>query len=190
MGLLTRVIIASTLLRWYEEGGSSPSDPFAGSGWLDERMLVLAATRMRPVLFAAAALLVAALLAAAFSARAAEARYVSGEAVVAEAQTWLGVPYVYGGASRAGVDCSGLTMKVYEAFGVRLPHNAAAQFGYGVPSGGKAGDLVFQDFGYGGITHVGIAVGDGRQINAPYPGTVVRYDPIYPEYTVGYRSIF
>lgn len=114
----------------------------------------------------------------------------SGSAVVAEAQTWLGVPYVWGGASRSGVDCSGLTMLVFAQFGISLPHSAAAQDGYGSPGSGAAGDLVFGDFqGAGTITHVGIATGDGQMINAPYPGTVVRYDPIYPQYTLDYRAL-
>ena len=114
----------------------------------------------------------------------------SGSSVVAEAQTWLGVPYVWGGASRSGVDCSGLTMLVFSQFGISLPHSAAAQDGYGSPGSGAAGDLVFGDFqGTGTITHVGIAAGDGQMINAPYPGTVVRYDPIYPQYTLDYRTL-
>ena len=113
-----------------------------------------------------------------------------GDAVVAEAQTWLGVPYVYGGASRAGVDCSGFTLAVFSAFGVSLPHDAAAQAGYGVPvSAPSAGDLVLSDYTGAGIGHAGIATGDGNMINAPYPGTTVRYDPIIPENVVAYRSI-
>lgn len=123
------------------------------------------------------------------SALAQEAGYGSGEAVVAEAQGWLGVPYVYGGASYAGVDCSGLTQQVMAAFGVSLPHSAAEQFGYGAPGSGAAGDLVFADFTGGGIGHVGIATGDGQMINAPYPGTTVRYDPIPAENLVGYRTV-
>ena len=114
----------------------------------------------------------------------------SGSSVVAEAQTWLGVPYVWGGASRSGVDCSGLTMLVFSQFGISLPHSAAAQDGYGSPGSGAAGDLVFGDFqGTGAITHVGISTGDGQMINAPYPGTVVRYDQIYPQYTLDYRTL-
>ncbi|MGI8650072.1 MAG: C40 family peptidase [Rubrobacter sp.] len=115
--------------------------------------------------------------------------YASGDAVVAEAQSWLGVPYVYGGASRSGVDCSGLTQQVAAAFGVSLPHSAAGQYGYGVEGTGAAGDLVFSDFTGGGIGHVGVATGDGQMINAPYPGTTVRYDPISDGNLVGYRTL-
>ncbi len=127
----------------------------------------------------------------AVSAKSAESHPIGGNSsVVAEAQSWLGVPYVYGGASAAGVDCSGFTMAVYSAFGVSLPHNAAAQAGYGTPvSSPSAGDLVLSDYTGAGIGHAGIATGDGNMINAPYPGTTVRYDPIIPENVVAYRSI-
>jgi peptidoglycan DL-endopeptidase RipA len=109
--------------------------------------------------------------------------------VVAEAQKYLGVPYVYGGADPSGFDCSGLTMYVFAKFGVSLPHSAEGQAGFGSSGSGAAGDIVLQDFTGGGIGHVGIATGDGQQINAPYPGTVVRYDPIIRANTVGYRTL-
>ena len=127
----------------------------------------------------------------AVSAQSAEGHTIGGrDPVVAEAQSWLGVPYVYGGASRSGVDCSGFTMAVFSAFGVSLPHNAAAQAGYGTPvSSPSAGDLVLSDYTGAGIGHAGIATGDGNMINTPYPGTTVRYDPIIPENVVAYRSV-
>ncbi len=149
------------------------------------------AIRMKMVTLMVGAVFV--LIAGAFvaSARPAQSHTVGGgDPVVAEAQTWLGVPYVYGGASRSGVDCSGFTMAVFSAFGVSLPHNAAAQAGSGVPvSSPSAGDLVLSDYTGTGIGHAGIATGDGNMINAPYPGTTVRYDPIIPENVVAYRSI-
>lgn len=116
--------------------------------------------------------------------------YASGDAVVAEAQSWIGVPYVYGGASRYGVDCSGLTQQVFANLGVSLPHSAAGQYGYGYSVAAPGpGDLVFSDYTGAGIGHVGIATGDGMMINAPYPGTTVRYDPISPANVVGYKSV-
>ena len=69
-----------------------------------------------------------------------------GAEVVRVAETWVGVPYRWGGASRAGIDCSGLVMVVFAQFGARLPHNAQAQYN-AVPhiqDGQLApGDLVF-----------------------------------------------
>ena len=145
--------------------------------------------RMAAFVVGAVLVLTAGILAV--SARSAESHAIGGgDPVVAEAQSWLGVPYVYGGASRSGVDCSGFTMAVYGAFGVSLPHNAAAQAGSGVAvSSPSAGDLVLSDYTGAGIGHAGIATGDGNMINAPYPGTTVRYDPIIPENVVAYRSI-
>lgn len=100
---------------------------------------------------------------------------VTGSAVVAEAETWLGTPYVWGGTSRSGVDCSGLTMMVYSKFGISLPRTAEAQFGVGTPVSSPApGDMVF--FGSGGsITSVGIVTGPDTAIKATVPGDVVRY---------------
>lgn len=146
-------------------------------------------TKMVAFMVGAVLMLTAGILAV--SARSAESHTIGGgDPVVAEAQSWLGVPYVYGGASRAGVDCSGFTMAVFGAFGVSLPHNAAAQAGYGAPvSTPSAGDLVLSDYTGAGIGHAGIATGDGNMINAPYPGTTVRYDPIIPENVVAYRSV-
>jgi len=81
----------------------------------------------------------------------------------------LGVPYRYGGSSPSGFDCSGLVAYVYGRLGVRLPHSAAAQFGYGRPvSRGnlRPGDLVF----FHGLGHVGLYIGRGRIIHAPQSG--------------------
>src|SRR5918997_2113487 len=94
---------------------------------------------------------------------------VSGEAVVAEAQSYVGAPYGAG-----GLDCSGFTSAVYANLGVSLPDDPAAQYSYGVPSGAAAGDLVFFDEAGYGISHVGIATGYGPVIHAStYYGMVV-----------------
>ena len=85
----------------------------------------------------------------------------------------LGKPYVWGAAGPSYFDCSGLVMYVYAQVGVSLPHNAAAQYGYGSPvSYGdlQPGDLVF----FEGLGHVGIYIGGGQFIHAPHTGDVVK----------------
>jgi cell wall-associated NlpC family hydrolase len=100
--------------------------------------------------------------------------------VVAIAQRYLGVPYLWGGASPSGFDCSGLVMYCYAQVGVTLPHGATWQQQACTPvplDAVQPGDLVF--FGTpGAYYHVGIYVGGGRMIDAPHSGAVVRYDPI------------
>lgn len=94
------------------------------------------------------------------------------------AARYLGVPYVYGGASPEGFDCSGFVEFVYAQVGVSLPHSAAAQGRLGTRvavSDAVPGDVVVLDGG----SHVGIYVGGGRMIDAPEPGRVVSVDAIY-----------
>lgn len=120
------------------------------------------------------------------------AKAQSGQAAVSEAQTWLGTPYVYGGESRWGVDCAGLVQAVYSNVGVYLPRTTWSQWYASAPSwydGAGAGDIVFSNYGYGWASHVGISTGNGYTINAPYPGTVVRYDPIRWWAVNGVRSV-
>jgi cell wall-associated NlpC family hydrolase len=105
--------------------------------------------------------------------------------VVGVAMRYLGVPYVWGGASPAGFDCSGLTMYVYAQVGVSLPHNAAAQYGYGSPvsrSDLQPGDLVFFD----GLGHVGLYIGGGNFIHAPHTGDVVKISSLSGWYAATY----
>ena len=95
--------------------------------------------------------------------------------VVATAMQYLGVPYVWGGESPKGFDCSGLTKYVFAQFGVDLPHNAAMQFQLGVPVSRdqlQPGDLVF--WGPGNPHHVGLYIGKNEFIEAPDFDEVVR----------------
>ena len=104
------------------------------------------------------------------------ARYSS---VVGIAEQYLGVPYVFGGESPSGFDCSGLVAYVYAQVGVSLPHYTVAQYNYSNSvsvsrSQLEPGDLVF----FAGLGHVGIYVGGGQFIHAPHTGSVVRIDSL------------
>jgi cell wall-associated NlpC family hydrolase len=112
--------------------------------------------------------------------------------VVGIAMQYLGTPYVWGGASPAGFDCSGFIMYVFAQAGVSLPHNAAAQYGSGVPVPRdqlQAGDLVF----FNGLGHAGIYIGGGLFVHSPHTGDVVKVssmsDSWYAATYVGARRI-
>jgi peptidoglycan DL-endopeptidase CwlO len=103
----------------------------------------------------------------------------SASDVVSIAMDYLGVPYVWGGSSPNGFDCSGLVMYVYRKVGVSLPHSSRLQYGYGKPvsrSDLQPGDLVFF---FSPISHVGIYIGDGQMINAAGVGKGVRIDDVW-----------
>ncbi len=111
--------------------------------------------------------------------------------VVGIAMQYLGTPYVWGGASPSGFDCSGLVMYVFSQVGISLPHSSYAQYGMGSPvarSDLQPGDLVFFD----GLGHVGIYVGGGSFIHAPHTGDVVKISSLsgwYASTYVGARRL-
>ena len=113
--------------------------------------------------------------------------------VIAIAMQYLGIPYVWGGASPSqGFDCSGLTTYVFAQIGISLPHHAASQYGYGVPVSREdmqPADLVFFD----GLGHMGMYIGGGQFIHAPHTGDVVKisstYEDWYAAKWVGARRI-
>jgi cell wall-associated NlpC family hydrolase len=113
--------------------------------------------------------------------------------VIAIAMRYLGVPYVWGGASPSqGFDCSGLTTYVFAQIGVSLPHHAATQFNYGTPVSRddlQPADLVF----FNGLGHMGMYIGGGQFIHAPHTGDVVKissiHDSWYASTWVGARRI-
>jgi peptidoglycan DL-endopeptidase CwlO len=97
--------------------------------------------------------------------------------VVGIAMQYLGVPYVWGGESPSGFDCSGFVAYVYAQMGVSLPHYTGAQWAVGAPvatSDLQPGDLVFFD----GLGHVGLYIGGGEFIHSPHTGDVVRIDSL------------
>lgn len=105
---------------------------------------------------------------------------VAGE-VLRQAALLEGIPYLLGGATRRGFDCSGFTQYVYAAAGVGLPRTAAQQFAATerVPAGSaRPGDLVF--FGDGpNKHHVAIVAGGGRVWHSPRPGKAVSLVPLW-----------
>ncbi|WP_036962342.1 C40 family peptidase, partial [Promicromonospora kroppenstedtii] len=100
----------------------------------------------------------------------------AGSAVVSVAMRYLGVPYVWGGNTPAGFDCSGFTSYVYAQVGIDLPRTSSEQryAGTVVPwSEAQPGDMIWSP------GHIAIYAGDGMQIEAPVPGKSVRYTSIW-----------
>ncbi len=100
-----------------------------------------------------------------------------GSQAVSIAMSYIGTPYLWGGATPGGFACSGLVMYAYAQLGVSLPHSSYAMWNYGVsvPEGQlEPGDLVFFD----GLGHVGLYVGGGDYVDAPYTGVDVRIDSL------------
>lgn len=102
------------------------------------------------------------------------------DALIREAEKWLGTPYRYGGSERGkGTDCSGLTMEVYRTVtGLKIPRNSAAQQEFCIPMKRdklETGDLVFFSSKKGGgrVSHVGLYVNDGVFIHASTSSGVI-----------------
>lgn len=109
-----------------------------------------------------------------------------GASIVATAQKYLGVPYVWGGTSPKGFDCSGLVQYVCRQNGISLPRTAASQRNAGKyvsRADLQPGDLVFFKSG-GRVSHVGIYIGGGNMIHAPQTGDVVKVSSINSTYRV------
>lgn len=99
---------------------------------------------------------------------------VSGSAIIAEAAKYVGVPYVSGGSTPAGFDCSGFISYVYAQFGISLPRSSSAYWSIGTRvTDPQPGDIIVTP------GHVGIYAGPNLQIDAPRPGKTIQFRAIW-----------
>lgn len=110
----------------------------------------------------------------------------SGAKIVETAKKYLGVPYVWGGASPSGFDCSGFVYYVTRSLGYNTSRTLSAMYKQGTPvekSDLQPGDIVFFKNTYkSGISHVGIYAGNGQFIHSPHTGKVVSYADLNSDY--------
>ena len=102
---------------------------------------------------------------------------VNGYDIIEYASNFLGVPYVWGGSSPKGFDCSGLVQYVYKHFGISISRTTSTQINEGKEVGInqlQLGDLVFPSSG-----HVTLYVGNGKVIHAPQPGDHVKISNLW-----------
>ena len=106
----------------------------------------------------------------------------TGAEILSKAQSYLGTPYVYGGASPSGFDCSGFVYYVYGTFGISVGRTPAAQSSAGTQvdkASLQVGDIVlFAGTGGSGITHAGIYAGNGQFIHSPNSRSTVSYSDL------------
>jgi cell wall-associated NlpC family hydrolase len=133
------------------------------------------------------ALVFLAVLAALFAAQDRAEAHTAADDVAA---SMSGIPYVYGGSTYSGVDCSGYTQMVYAQLGIYLPRTSAEQAGVGYSvSEPIEGDLLVYSFSGYGVEHVGIYAGNGMMYDARMPGTVSGLVPVWYDYLIDIRRI-
>jgi cell wall-associated NlpC family hydrolase len=101
---------------------------------------------------------------------------VAGNAILEEAAKYVGTPYLAGGTTPAGFDCSGFVSYVYAQFGISLPHASSAYWNVGTQvsaADALPGDLIVSS------GHVGIFAGDGMQIDSPRAGKTIQFRSIW-----------
>ena len=101
---------------------------------------------------------------------------LAGSAILEEAAKYVGVPYVYGGSTPSGFDCSGFVRYVYAAFGITLPRSSSAYWGIGTrvsASDARPGDLIVS------AGHVAIYAGGTTEIDAPRKGKTIQFRTIW-----------
>nr|WP_304441541.1 C40 family peptidase [Demequina sp. NBRC 110053] len=99
---------------------------------------------------------------------------ISGSAIIAEAAKYVGAPYVSGGSSPSGFDCSGFVSYVYKQFGISLPRSSGAYWNVGTRvSSPQPGDIIVTP------GHVGLYAGPNLQIDAPTHGKTLQFRGIW-----------
>jgi cell wall-associated NlpC family hydrolase len=113
----------------------------------------------------------------------------TGRVAVRWALRQVGKPYRWGASGPGAFDCSGLTMRAYQTAGLRLPRTSRAQFQSGRRLGGlgqmRPGDLLFFGRSWRSINHVGMYIGNGQMVHAPYSGARVRVASIARRNLIG-----
>lgn len=100
--------------------------------------------------------------------------------VVQVALQYQGVPYLFGGSTPAGFDCSGYVQYVYAQFGIGLPHSVRGQAALGTPisrADARPGDVII----FNNMSHSGFYMGGGQILDAPVPGQSIRVRPLWTD---------
>lgn len=123
----------------------------------------------------------------------------TGEDIVNSAEKFLGLPYLWGGTSGWGYDCSGLTFSMYDSHGITISRDSGPQSKEGMPvdlSNLQVGDLIFfsRNKGQGNVYHVGIYMGEGMMIHAPNSTKTVEIvelqnSPLFEDYSSARRYL-
>ncbi|GLC87861.1 C40 family peptidase [Lysinibacillus piscis] len=107
------------------------------------------------------------------------------------ATKYLGIPYLYGGTTTSGLDCSGFTSKVFADLGIKLNRTSGSQYQQGTAvdkSDLQVGDLLFFNTSGSGISHVAIYIGDGKMVHSQ-TGKGVSYSNVNDPYYWGSRYV-
>jgi len=116
--------------------------------------------------------------------------------ILATAKSYTGVPYLWGGTTPSGFDCSGFTQYVFMKNGITLPRTSSQQYQVGAAVSFNTlqpGDLVFFNFNSGSVvSHVGIYLGDGQFISATSSKGVIAYSftPYWKNAYVGAKRVY
>lgn len=106
---------------------------------------------------------------------------VTSQQILNEVKKFLGIPYVWGGTTPSGFDCSGLMEYSYAQLGISIPRTSEEQYTFTkriTQSQLQPGDLVFSEMRSDGPGHVGMYIGNNSVIEAAHPGTNVRVTPL------------